>query len=124
MSQQKLPLVGGHHVGPLFIQPKRRGRKSTIRGVARYRFLERRTPAWADRAKLRWLRARVKILTALHGEQYSMDHIVPLRHPLVCGLHVENNIELMPEVENRRKGNNWWPDMPETQDPLFGPQQF
>ena len=41
-----------------------------------------------------------------------VDHIVPLRHELVCGLHVENNLRLITPVENQRKGNRWWPDMP------------
>ena len=36
---------------------------------------------------------------------------MPLNHPLVCGLHVQNNLQLLPLAENIRKGNNWWPDM-------------
>ncbi len=39
----------------------------------------------------------------------------PLRHPLVSGLHTPENIELRPLDENMRKGNGFWPDMPEVQ---------
>ena len=45
----------------------------------------------------------------LRGE--TVDHIVPLHHPLVCGLHVEHNLAVLPLRENLLKGNAWWPDM-------------
>jgi hypothetical protein len=30
---------------------------------------------------------------------------IPLQHPLVCGLHVDYNMQVIPWIENRRKGN-------------------
>lgn len=42
----------------------------------------------------------------------NVDHIVPLNHPLVSGLHNEFNLSVIPKEENRMKDNLWWPDMP------------
>lgn len=117
--QHALPLEGGHHVGPLFVAAKRRAAKANIRSSARFRFLRRRTPAWADRDALNALRRLGQIYTKALGIQFSQDHIVPIRHELVCGLHCPANIELAPLEDNMRKGNRFWPEMPEVQLALF-----
>lgn len=54
-----------------------------------------------------------RIYTEAAAMGLSVDHIVPLRSPLVCGLHVEANLFVMPIKENQIKGNRWWPNMPE-----------
>lgn len=50
--------------------------------------------------------------TKTTGIRWEVDHIVPLVHPQVCGLHVETNLRVIPAIENRRKGNRHWPEMP------------
>ena len=68
--------------------------------------------AWADTSSLRLIYDRATTLSKELGEQHQVDHIVPLAHPLVCGLHCEANLQIIPAEENLRKGNRYWPDMP------------
>jgi hypothetical protein len=69
------------------------------------------TPPWADRqaiaAVYREARKRREA-----GEDVHVDHVVPLTSELVCGLHVEHNLEIIPAFDNRSKKNRHWPDMP------------
>lgn len=46
-------------------------------------------------------------LTILTGMEYQVDHIVPLNHPLVCGLHRRCNLQVITARENRAKGNSF-----------------
>lgn len=69
------------------------------------------TPAWSDADAV----AGMYELAALFrktGLRIEVDHIVPLQSELVCGLHTHDNLQLLAESENARKGNRVWPDMP------------
>lgn len=44
---------------------------------------------------------------------WEVDHIVPLNNDLVCGLHCEANLQVIPAIANLSKNNSWWPDMPD-----------
>ncbi len=43
--------------------------------------------------------------------EYVVDHIVPLQHPNVCGLHTHTNLRVITDFENCSKKNYRWPDM-------------
>lgn len=41
---------------------------------------------------------------------WEVDHIVPIKHALVCGLHCLANLQYLPATVNRRKSNTWMPE--------------
>ncbi|XYI33445.1 hypothetical protein MNJPNG_14965 [Cupriavidus oxalaticus] len=69
-------------------------------------------PCWADIDRIRDVYARSHDCTLRTGVRHHVDHIVPLFNPLVCGLHVEWNLQILTAAENIRKHNRTWPDMP------------
>ena len=120
-GQLTLALTTGYHVGPLFIVRKRRApliHGGTLGGKRRRQREARATPPWADRAAIRAKYKEAKRLSKLTGEQYVMDHIVPLDGKLVCGLHVDWNLRVIHWRENAAKGWHMWPDTPFEQTEL------
>ena len=66
--------------------------------------------AWRNPAAIRLIYKEMRRLNREAGyTKYHVDHIIPLHHPLVCGLHVETNLQIMLAPDNERKGNSFTP---------------
>jgi len=69
---------------------------------------KKRTPAWLTEDQhsmigdFYWLASDLKRIT---GEDYHVDHIVPLNGKNVCGLHVPWNLQVLPADINQVKSN-------------------
>jgi hypothetical protein len=72
------------------------------------------TPPWLTKDHLDQIQDLYIIGSAFRlftGQEYHVDHIVPLVSKGVCGLHVPWNMTVLEGDENRKKGNRYWPDM-------------
>lgn len=63
------------------------------------------TPKWADPIKMSEFYTERDRKTNETGEPHDVDHIVPLQHPLVCGLNNEFNLRVISSSVNRMKSN-------------------
>ena len=70
------------------------------------------TTMWANSFLIEEAYALAQLRTQTTGFKWHVDHVVPLQSPLVCGLHVESNLQVIPSFKNQSKGNRHWPDMP------------
>lgn len=76
------------------------------------------TPPWANIDAMQSVYEMARSLALSTGIEHHVDHIVPLQHKIVCGLHCEHNLQAIPAVDNLRKNNRVWPDMPTGAEPL------
>jgi hypothetical protein len=82
--------------------------KNNLHVKAERRALQKNSvPDWAESEKIRTVYQKARLFGM------AVDHIVPLKHPLVCGLHVWSNLQLLDKGMNSSKRNYYWPDMPD-----------
>lgn len=86
-------------------------KRAAFEGKRRSRKLNA-TPKWANDFFISEAYHLAKIREQVVGGKWHVDHIVPLQSKLVCGLHNEFNVQVIPGKENLSKGNRFWPDMP------------
>jgi hypothetical protein len=70
------------------------------------------TPLWANRFFMKEAYRLAAMRTKMFGFRWQVDHTIPLQSDVVCGLHCEANLAVIPQLDNVRKSNRVWPDMP------------
>jgi 5-methylcytosine-specific restriction endonuclease McrA len=68
------------------------------------------TPKWLTKDQLNeikqyYILAKELQWLSLKSDPLTVDHIVPLVSPNVCGLHVPWNLQILPRSQNSSKGN-------------------
>lgn len=87
--------------------------KANAKTARRYASKVQATPAWRNEFFIEEAYDLASRRTKIMGVKWHVDHIVPLRSSVVCGLHVEQNLQVIPAIVNQKKNNRYWPDMPE-----------
>lgn len=77
--------------------------------VARRAAMLSAIPPWVDKSALVTIYEHCRKITHETGVQHHVDHIIPLRSKIVCGLHVPWNLQVIPAIENARKSNKMVP---------------
>lgn len=66
-------------------------------------------PGWFDLESVQKVYREVMKMNK-NGLDVTVDHIVPIKSPHVCGLHTLDNLQIITRSENSKKNNRWWPD--------------
>ena len=71
--------------------------------------LKSATPSWLtveQKTHINKFYDLAKHLSATTGVQHEVDHIIPVNNPIVCGLHVPANLQVITHAQNKEKGND------------------
>ena len=63
------------------------------------------TPSWYNSSKAKEFYDLADKLRDATGEDWDVDHIIPVKAEKVCGLHWHGNLQVIPATLNRSKGN-------------------
>ena len=87
-------------------RPKVKARNAAYQ--SKYRAaLKQRTPSWANEEAIDFVFYAARCINDVYKGNVTVDHIIPLQGKNVCGLHVENNLQLMSRSKNSSKGNTY-----------------
>jgi hypothetical protein len=84
--------------------------KYVLNATQRKKHIKLATPAWlTDNEK--WMIEEAyhlaKLRSNVTGFQWEVDHVIPLRGKLVCGLHTPYNLQVIPQTLNNTKRNKY-----------------
>ena len=75
--------------------------------IARERSQKEATPSWARQGYIKLFYLMAKEEEIRTGKKIHVDHVIPLKNPLVCGLHNEFNLQLLFAEDNISKKNHF-----------------
>lgn len=86
---------------------KNQDKKTALEGKRRSSKLSR-TPKWLTADDIERIQALYSVAAMFQRESgivYHVDHIIPLQGKFVSGLHVPDNLRVIPAVDNLKKSN-------------------
>lgn len=81
--------------------------KAAANAAKRRAYILKATPSWADTKAIFVEYELAKWCSDMMGVKYHVDHIIPLKSTKVCGLHVHNNLRVIPASDNLSKSNSF-----------------
>jgi hypothetical protein len=66
--------------------------------------LAKRVSTERDTLEIKRMKLEAQLATINTGIKHEVDHIIPLIHEKVCGLHTASNCQVLTKADNRRKG--------------------
>lgn len=88
-------------------QREPRSSRTSYHSARRYAALLQRTPAWSSPYDINCVYRECERISIRTGIKHQVDHDMPLLGRLVSGLHVAENLRIVPASHNMRKGNRW-----------------
>lgn len=64
-------------------------------------------PKWADKKAIKAIYAECRRISQETGVKHHVDHFYPIKNTLVCGLHNQYNLQIIPAADNQAKGNSF-----------------
>lgn len=83
--------------------------KVALGNERRTQYLKERTPSWysSEEDLIKTIYQKRDELSELWNTKLHVDHIIPIIHPLVCGLHCYANLQLLEASINNSKYNSY-----------------
>lgn len=69
--------------------------------------LKKATPSWVDDERIKTKIKEREAMTRLTGILHHVDHVIPIQGENVCGLHVAENMRVIPARDNLAKRNKY-----------------
>jgi hypothetical protein len=86
---------------------KRHPAKSAFISKTRQARKRQAVPSWANLGRIQALYSLAAMLTSNTGEKWHVDHVIPIKNDLVCGLHTYENLRVVPAKVNLQKSNKF-----------------
>lgn len=81
--------------------------KVTSYKAGRKKAVKQATPYWVNKNKLQEIYILAALLTEQTGIKHEVDHIHPIKHKDICGLHIPENLQVLTAKENHVKRNKF-----------------
>lgn len=81
-----------------------RGHYNSVKRLRKHG-IRQATPNWADLDKINRIYSLAVEMNKIGTDRWHVDHEIPLNGKTVCGLHVHENLRIIPAKENLKKSN-------------------